>query len=46
MFSTHNHDTALVEAPKGDLLTIFYSCVQETGCEVAIGTIRDLNGSL
>jgi sulfatase modifying factor 1 len=29
VFSAHNHDTAIVEAPNGDLLAIFYSCVQE-----------------
>ena len=40
MFSTHNHDTALVEAPNGDLLAIFYSCVQEPGREVAIVATR------
>ena len=40
MFSTENHDTAIVEAPNGDLLAIFYSCVQEAGREVAIVATR------
>lgn len=40
MFSTENHDPAIVEAPNGDLLAIFYSCVQETGREVAILAAR------
>ena len=36
MFSTHNHDPALVECPNGDLLAIWYSCVQEPGRELAV----------
>jgi sulfatase modifying factor 1 len=40
MFSTHNHDPAIVECPNGDLLAIFYSCVQETGRELAVLATR------
>lgn len=36
MFSTHNHDPALVEMPNGDLLAIWYSCVQEPGRELGL----------
>jgi len=31
MFSSHNHDPAIVECPNGDLLAVWYSCVQEPG---------------
>ena len=40
MFSTHNHDPAIVECPNGDLLAIFYSCVQEPGRELAVLAAR------
>jgi hypothetical protein len=36
MFSSHNHDPAIVECPNGDLLAIWYSTFQETGREVAV----------
>jgi formylglycine-generating enzyme required for sulfatase activity len=36
MFSQHNHDPALVECPNGDLLAIWYSCVQEPGRELGL----------
>jgi len=36
MFSTHNHDPALIECPNGDLLAIWYSCVTEPGRELAL----------
>jgi hypothetical protein len=36
MFSTHNHDPGIVECPNGDLLAIYYSCVSETGRELAL----------
>jgi len=36
MFSHHNHDPALVECPNGDLLAIWYTCVQETGRELSL----------
>ncbi len=36
MFSHHNHDPALVECPNGDLLAIWYTCVQERGRELSL----------
>jgi sulfatase modifying factor 1 len=36
MFSTHNHDPALTECPNGDLLAIWYTCVQEPGRELGL----------
>jgi formylglycine-generating enzyme required for sulfatase activity len=36
MFSKHNHDPALVECPNGDLLAIWYSCIEEPGRELGI----------
>ena len=36
MFSTHNHDPALIACPNGDLLAIWYTCVQEPGRELAL----------
>ena len=36
MFSHHNHDPAIVECPNGDLLAIWYSCVEEPGRELTL----------
>ena len=36
MFSRHNHDPALVACPNGDLLAIWYTCVEESGRELAL----------
>ena len=36
MFSTHNHDPAITECPNGDLLAIWYTCVEERGREVGL----------
>jgi formylglycine-generating enzyme required for sulfatase activity len=36
MFSEHNHDPALVDCPNGDLLAIWYSCLNEPGRELTI----------
>ena len=36
MFSKHNHDPALVWCPNGDILAIWYSCVEEPGRELSI----------
>jgi hypothetical protein len=36
LFSVHNHDPALVECPNGDLLAIWFSCVEEAGREVSV----------
>ena len=36
LFSHHNHDPALVARPNGDLLAIWYTCVEEPGRELAL----------
>ena len=40
MFSTHNHDPAIVACPNGDLLAIWYTCVQEPGRELGVLAAR------
>jgi formylglycine-generating enzyme required for sulfatase activity len=40
LFSNHNHDPGIVECPNGDLLAIWYSCVEEDSREVALGASR------
>lgn len=34
LFSRHNHSPAIVECPNGDLLALWYSCVNEPGTEL------------
>jgi formylglycine-generating enzyme required for sulfatase activity len=34
LFSTHNHSPAITECPNGDLLAVWYSCVDEGGAEL------------
>ncbi len=36
MFSRHNHDPAITECANGDLLAIWYTCVDEPGRELGI----------
>jgi formylglycine-generating enzyme required for sulfatase activity len=40
IFANHNHCPALVECPNGDLLAIWYSCVEERGRELCIVASR------
>jgi formylglycine-generating enzyme required for sulfatase activity len=40
LFSNHNHDPGIAECPNGDLLAIWYSCVEEDSREVALGASR------
>ncbi|MHC4647375.1 MAG: SUMF1/EgtB/PvdO family nonheme iron enzyme, partial [Planctomycetota bacterium] len=40
LFSHHNHDAAVVECPNGDLLAIWYTCVEERGRELAVAASR------
>lgn len=40
LYSHHNHDPAIVECPNGDLLAIWYTCVEERGRELAIAASR------
>jgi len=44
MFSHHNHDPAIVECPNGDLLAIWYTCVEEQGRELGILASRLRHG--
>lgn len=34
LFSWHNHSPAIAECPNGDLLAVWYSCVEEPGSEL------------
>jgi formylglycine-generating enzyme required for sulfatase activity len=34
LFSGHNHSPAIAECPNGDLLAVWYSCVDEAGSEL------------
>jgi formylglycine-generating enzyme len=36
MFSRHNHDPAICQCPNGDILAIWYSCVEEPGRELCV----------
>ena len=36
MYSRHNHDTAIAECPNGDLLAVWYSCIDEPGRELCL----------
>jgi formylglycine-generating enzyme required for sulfatase activity len=40
LFSHHNHDPAIVECANGDLLAIWYTCVEERGRELAVAASR------
>jgi sulfatase modifying factor 1 len=40
LFSRHNHDPAIVECPNGDLISIWYTCVTESGRELALAASR------
>lgn len=44
LFSHHNHDTAIVACDNGDLLAIWYTCVEERGRELAVGGTRLRHG--
>jgi formylglycine-generating enzyme required for sulfatase activity len=35
LFSGHNHSPAIAECPNGDLLAVWYSCVDEAGTELS-----------
>ena len=40
LFSAHNHSPALAECPNGDLLAVWYSCVDEAGAELCNAASR------
>ncbi|HUW19944.1 MAG TPA: SUMF1/EgtB/PvdO family nonheme iron enzyme [Sedimentisphaerales bacterium] len=45
LYYHHNHDPAIVECANGDLLTIWYTCVEERGRELAVAASRLRYGS-
>jgi len=45
IFSNHNHVPKIVQCANGDLLTIWYTCVSESGRELAIVASRRRYGS-
>lgn len=44
LFSSHNHDPAIVDCPNGDLFAIWYTCVTERGRELALAASRLRHG--
>ena len=40
LFSCHNHDAAICQCPNGDMLAIWYSCVEESGRELSVVASR------
>ncbi len=40
LYAHHNHDPAITNCPNGDLLAIWYTCVEERGRELAIAASR------
>jgi formylglycine-generating enzyme required for sulfatase activity len=40
LFASHNHDPAIVECPNGDLITCWYTCVDEGARELAQAASR------
>jgi len=40
LFAHHNHDAGITECPNGDLLAIWYTCVEERGRELAVAASR------
>ena len=45
LYSHHNHCPAIVDCPNGDLLAIWYTCVQEPGRELGILGARLRHGA-
>ena len=40
LFSKHNHSPAIAECANGDLLAVWYSCVEEQGSEMCVAASR------
>ncbi len=40
LFSAHNHNSALTECPNGDLLAVWYTCIDEPGDEMGVAISR------
>jgi len=45
IYSHHNHDPGIVECPNGDLIAVWYTCVEERGRELAVAASRLLYGA-
>ena len=45
LFGHHNHDPAITYCPNGDLLAIWYTCVEERGRELAVAASRLRRGA-
>lgn len=45
LFSAHNHSPSITECPNGDLLAVWYSCVDEAGSELCNVASRLVLGS-
>ena len=45
LFSAHNHSPGITECPNGDLLAVWYSCVDEGGAELCNVASRLRHGS-
>jgi formylglycine-generating enzyme required for sulfatase activity len=45
LFSKHNHSPSLVGCPNGDLLAVWFSCVEETGSELCVAASRLRHGA-
>ncbi|MEW6358188.1 MAG: SUMF1/EgtB/PvdO family nonheme iron enzyme [Planctomycetota bacterium] len=45
MFSSHNHSPAIAQCPNGDLLAVWYSCVDEGGSELCVLASRLRRGA-
>lgn len=40
LFSAHNHNSSFTECPNGDLLAVWYTCIDEPGDEMAVAASR------
>lgn len=45
LFSSHNHSPAIAQCPNGDLLAVWYSCVDESGSELCVLASRLRRGA-
>ncbi|MHC4212737.1 MAG: SUMF1/EgtB/PvdO family nonheme iron enzyme [Planctomycetota bacterium] len=45
LYAVHNHDPGIVACPNGDLLAVWYSCVDEKGREMSQAASRLVHGS-
>lgn len=45
LYAHHNHDPGIVALPNGDLLAIWYTCMEERGRELAVAASRLRHGA-